>query len=139
MEMALVGEMFTAVALLEDVIEVAGTADERGQALAFVFECALAVGYGLVEFAPARRDDAEVHAGLGGAHRGLDVPSGRACFAMTSAACYELRRTNAQIEFLLRRALADAGRLPGRAGPMRPRGRPPAASWGRTAGWRRCR
>jgi hypothetical protein len=40
----------------------------------------------------------------------------------------ELRSTNAQIEFLLRRALADAGRLPGRAGPMRLRGRPPAAS-----------
>ena len=40
----------------------------------------------------------------------------------------ELRSTNAQIEFLLRRALADAGRLPGRAGPMRPRGRPRAAS-----------
>jgi hypothetical protein len=39
----------------------------------------------------------------------------------------ELRSTNAQIEFLLRRALADAGRLPGRAGPMRRRGRPPAA------------
>jgi hypothetical protein len=40
----------------------------------------------------------------------------------------ELRSTNAQIEFLLRRALADAGRLPGHAGPMRRRGRPPAAS-----------
>ncbi len=40
----------------------------------------------------------------------------------------ELRSTNAQIEFLLRRALADAGRLPGHAGPMRPRGRPPADS-----------
>ena len=40
----------------------------------------------------------------------------------------ELRSTNAQIEFLLRRALGEAGRLPGRAGPMRPRGRPPAAS-----------
>jgi hypothetical protein len=39
----------------------------------------------------------------------------------------ELRSTNAQIEFLLRHALADAGRLPGHAGPMRPRGRPPAA------------
>ena len=38
----------------------------------------------------------------------------------------ELRSTNAQIEFLLRRALADAGRLPRHAGPMRPRGRPPA-------------
>jgi len=31
----------------------------------------------------------------------------------------ELRSTNAQIEFLLRRALAQAGRLPDRAGPMR--------------------
>ena len=38
----------------------------------------------------------------------------------------ELRSTNAQIEFLLRRALADAGRLPSHARPMRPRGRPPA-------------
>jgi hypothetical protein len=38
----------------------------------------------------------------------------------------ELRSTNAQIEFLLRRALADAGRLPRQARPMRPRGRPPA-------------
>ena len=36
----------------------------------------------------------------------------------------ELRSTNAQIEFLLRHALADTGRLPRRAGPMRPRGRP---------------
>jgi hypothetical protein len=39
----------------------------------------------------------------------------------------ELRSTNAQIEFLLRRALGDAGRLPREAGKMRPRGRPPAA------------
>ena len=39
----------------------------------------------------------------------------------------ELRSTSAQIEFLLRRALADACRLPSRTGPMRPRGRPPAA------------
>ena len=40
----------------------------------------------------------------------------------------ELRSTNAQIEFLLRRALADAGRLPGHAGQMRPAGgRVPAA------------
>jgi hypothetical protein len=38
----------------------------------------------------------------------------------------ELRSTNAQIEFLLRRALADAGRLPRQAAPMRPRGRPSA-------------
>jgi hypothetical protein len=39
----------------------------------------------------------------------------------------ELRSTNAQIEFLLRRALAEAGRLPRQAAPMRPRGRPAAA------------
>jgi hypothetical protein len=37
----------------------------------------------------------------------------------------ELRSTNAQIEFLLRRALADAGRLPRDAGAMPRRGRPP--------------
>ncbi len=37
----------------------------------------------------------------------------------------ELRSTNAQIEFLLRRALAEAGRLPGHAGAMRKPGRPP--------------
>jgi hypothetical protein len=30
----------------------------------------------------------------------------------------EQRSTNAQIEFLLRRALADTGRLPGHAGQM---------------------
>lgn len=38
----------------------------------------------------------------------------------------ELRSANAQIEFLLRRALAEAGRLPGGAGPIPPRGRPRA-------------
>ncbi|WP_267717050.1 hypothetical protein [Streptomyces sp. CoH17] len=37
----------------------------------------------------------------------------------------ELRSANAQIEFLLRRALAEAGRLPGDTGPMPRRGRPP--------------
>ncbi|MFM9372070.1 hypothetical protein [Streptomyces sp. Da 82-17] len=37
----------------------------------------------------------------------------------------ELRSTNAQIEFLLRRALSEAGRLPGEARPMPRRGRPP--------------
>jgi hypothetical protein len=37
----------------------------------------------------------------------------------------ELRSTNAQIEFVLRRALAESGRMPGEAGQMRPRGRPP--------------
>ncbi|MFV0133899.1 hypothetical protein ACLGIH_11780 [Streptomyces sp. HMX87] len=39
----------------------------------------------------------------------------------------ELRSANAQIEFLLRRALAESGRLPGEAGPIPRRGRPPAA------------
>ncbi|MFI9152115.1 hypothetical protein [Streptomyces sp. NPDC053367] len=39
----------------------------------------------------------------------------------------ELRSANAQIEFLLRRALAEAGRLPGEAGPIPRRGRPPRA------------
>ena len=37
----------------------------------------------------------------------------------------ELRSTNAQIEFLLRRALSQAGRLPGNAGRPPKRGRPP--------------
>ncbi|MGW1889716.1 hypothetical protein ACWCP6_05545 [Streptomyces sp. NPDC002004] len=37
----------------------------------------------------------------------------------------ELRSANAQIEFLLRRALSEAGRLPGGAGPIPRRGRPP--------------
>ncbi len=36
----------------------------------------------------------------------------------------DLRSTNAQIEYLLRRALADAGRLPGNVGKMRRPGRP---------------
>ena len=48
--------------------------------------------------------------------------------ALARWASDELRSTNAQIEFLLRRALADAGRLPGHAGRMRPRGRPRAGS-----------
>jgi hypothetical protein len=47
--------------------------------------------------------------------------------ALARWAADELRSTNAQIEFLLRRALADAGRLPGHAARMRPRGRPPAS------------
>ena len=37
----------------------------------------------------------------------------------------ELRSTNAQIEFLLRRALAQAGRLPENPGHLPRRGRPP--------------
>ncbi|MEU4208716.1 hypothetical protein AB0F13_01720 [Streptomyces sp. NPDC026206] len=39
----------------------------------------------------------------------------------------ELRSANAQIEFLLRKALSDAGRLPGDVGAIRRRGRPPKA------------
>ena len=36
----------------------------------------------------------------------------------------ELRSVNAQVEILLRRALADAGRMPKKAGPLPKRGRP---------------
>jgi hypothetical protein len=36
----------------------------------------------------------------------------------------ELRSTNAQIELMLRRALAEAGRLPDRVRPLRRPGRP---------------
>jgi hypothetical protein len=46
--------------------------------------------------------------------------------ALARWAADDLRSTNAQIEFLLRRALAEAGRLPNRAGPMRRPGRPRA-------------
>jgi hypothetical protein len=45
--------------------------------------------------------------------------------ALARWASDELRSTNAQMEFLLRRALAEAGRLPGAAGQMRRPGRPP--------------
>ncbi|WP_433248600.1 hypothetical protein [Actinomadura nitritigenes] len=45
----------------------------------------------------------------------------------------ELRSTNAQIEFLLRQALADAGRMPGSAGRMRRPGRPRKAPGGQGA------
>jgi hypothetical protein len=44
--------------------------------------------------------------------------------ALAKWASDELRSTNAQIEFLLRRALADAGRLPSHARQMRRPGRP---------------
>ncbi|GHF15745.1 hypothetical protein [Streptomyces morookaense] len=37
----------------------------------------------------------------------------------------ELRSANAQIEFLLRKALSEAGRLPRDVGPVRRPGRPP--------------
>ncbi len=40
----------------------------------------------------------------------------------------ELRSVNAQVEMILRRALADAGRLPKQVAPLPRRGRPRAAS-----------
>jgi len=45
--------------------------------------------------------------------------------ALAKWASDELRSTNAQIEFLLRRALSEAGRLPGQVAQMRRPGRPP--------------
>jgi hypothetical protein len=48
--------------------------------------------------------------------------------ALARWAADELRSTNAQIEFLLRRALAAAGRLPSDAGKPPRRGRPRKAS-----------
>jgi hypothetical protein len=45
--------------------------------------------------------------------------------ALSRWASDELRSTTAQIELLLRRALADAGRMPRNAGSMPRRGRPP--------------
>lgn len=48
--------------------------------------------------------------------------------ALARWASDELRSANAQIEFLLRRALAEAGRLPGNAKPIPRRGRPPKAA-----------
>jgi hypothetical protein len=44
--------------------------------------------------------------------------------ALARWAADELRSTNAQIEMVLRRALADAGRLPSTLAPMRGPGRP---------------
>ena len=44
--------------------------------------------------------------------------------ALARWAADELRSTNAQIEFLLRRALSEAGRLPTGVRTMRGRGRP---------------
>jgi hypothetical protein len=44
--------------------------------------------------------------------------------ALAKWAADEMRSTNAQIEFLLRRALGDAGRMPGSAKAMRRPGRP---------------
>ncbi|MEV5984558.1 hypothetical protein AB0L85_05985 [Streptomyces sp. NPDC052051] len=45
--------------------------------------------------------------------------------ALARWASDELRSANAQIEFLLRRALSDAGRLPRDTKPIPRRGRPP--------------
>ncbi|MBW8701165.1 hypothetical protein MBT84_16300 [Streptomyces sp. MBT84] len=47
--------------------------------------------------------------------------------ALARWASDELRSANAQIEFLLRRSLAEAGRLPRGAAPIPRRGRPPAS------------
>jgi len=44
--------------------------------------------------------------------------------ALARWAADELRSTNAQIEMVLRRSLADAGRLPDRLAPLRGPGRP---------------
>jgi hypothetical protein len=48
--------------------------------------------------------------------------------ALARWASDDMRSTNAQIEFLLRRALSDAGRMPGHARQMRKPGRPPSDS-----------
>jgi hypothetical protein len=48
--------------------------------------------------------------------------------ALARWAADELRSTNAQIEYLLRRALSESGRLPNQVGAMRKPGRPPRSS-----------
>jgi hypothetical protein len=45
--------------------------------------------------------------------------------ALARWAADELRSTNAQIEFLLRKALVDVGRMPSGVGGIPRRGRPP--------------
>ncbi|WP_101256854.1 hypothetical protein [Streptomyces barkulensis] len=45
--------------------------------------------------------------------------------ALAKWAADELRSTNAQVDYLLRRALNEAGRMPGEARPHPRRGRPP--------------
>ena len=54
--------------------------------------------------------------------------------ALARWAADELRSANAQIEFLLRKALSDAGRLPRDAGALPRRGRPPNPDRGDGAG-----
>jgi hypothetical protein len=51
--------------------------------------------------------------------------------ALARWAADELRSTNAQIDFLLRRALAEAGRMPNNARQARRPGRPPRSPTGR--------
>jgi len=46
--------------------------------------------------------------------------------ALARWAADELRSVNAQVEMLLRRSLADAGRMPRTAKPIPRRGRPPS-------------
>jgi hypothetical protein len=53
--------------------------------------------------------------------------------ALAKWAADEMRSTNAQIEFLLRRALLDAGRMPRGARQMRRPGRPAATGEGPAA------
>jgi hypothetical protein len=48
--------------------------------------------------------------------------------ALSRWAADELRSTNAQVELLVREALAAAGRLPRGTGPLPRRGRPPVDS-----------
>ncbi|HEY2207096.1 MAG TPA: hypothetical protein VGH99_21765 [Pseudonocardia sp.] len=48
--------------------------------------------------------------------------------ALARWAADELRSVNAQIDYLVRRALADAGRLPSTARPTRRPGRPPSSA-----------
>ncbi len=48
--------------------------------------------------------------------------------ALTRWAGDELRSVNAQVEMIIRRALADAGRLPSQVSPLPRRGRPPKSS-----------
>jgi hypothetical protein len=45
--------------------------------------------------------------------------------ALAAWAAQDLRSVNAQVEWLLRRSLADAGRMPDAAEELRSRGRPP--------------
>lgn len=53
--------------------------------------------------------------------------------ALARWASDELRSANAQIEFVLRRALAETGRLPSNAAPIPRRGRPPKKATGEPA------